>query len=330
MLSISPLSSHTFGFLSPFLQYNKHDQESEAGRIPSCFLEVFSVNNRSAVCNFLVSSGWCELTSAWTQTAFSNSFSSAFVSTRTLLFLQSDYTDKKKKNCDASKKKVIKMKTGNLNSPKQDVTIDVMVLFLSQKSLSIAVFLSENFSCFSWHSVLCRESWLFFALVSSLTCVLPSQSLCISVSSGPTVKLLAFFISSFCSVYASDFLTSSASPCPSIDSKARPAGFRCFPSRALRGSSSHSVPPLVPRSLCGQRVGGAGVWRGGPQIGHALCDLARPGAAWTSLGCQSWLQKVLKIIPIYNPCPKKTKQKTEMYYVQSYRRNYFGILNCSL
>lgn len=28
ILSLSPLSSHTFGFLSPFLQFNKHNEES--------------------------------------------------------------------------------------------------------------------------------------------------------------------------------------------------------------------------------------------------------------------------------------------------------------
>lgn len=226
------------------------------------------------------------------------------------------------------------MKTVNFNLHKQDVTIDVMVLFPTTVR---RVWISQYF-CQRISVVL--VGFLFYAgshdfsLHLFLTCsVLPSQSLWISVSSGPTVKLLAFFISSFCSVYPSDFLTSSASPCPSIDSKARPAGFGCFISRALRGSSSHSVPPLVPRSVCGQRAGGAGIWRGGPQMDWA-CDLARPGAAWTSLGCQSWLQKVLKIIPIYNPCPKKqnklTKKKPEMYHVQSYRRNDFGVLNCSL
>lgn len=104
-----------------------------------------------------------------------------------------------------------------------------------------------------------------FSLHLFLTCVLPSQSLWISVSSGPTVHPLASFISFFCSVYASAFLTSSASPWPSTDSEARPAGFGCFPSRALGGSSSPSLPALV----CGQRAGVQGCRRGGPQMAWA-------------------------------------------------------------
>lgn len=36
--------------------------------------------------------------------------------------------------------------------------------------------------------------------------------------------------------------------------------------QALRGLSSHSVPPPVPWSLCRQRARGAVVWRGGPQM----------------------------------------------------------------
>lgn len=74
--------------VSLFLPAVTHTQRhrTETGSVPSCFLEVFSVNNLSAVCSFLVGPGWCELTSVWTQTAFSASFSSAFVSTYTLLF----------------------------------------------------------------------------------------------------------------------------------------------------------------------------------------------------------------------------------------------------
>lgn len=106
-----------------------------------------------------------------------------------------------------------------------------------------------------------------FSFHSFLTCVLPSQSLWISLSSGPTVKFLSFFISSSCSVYASDFLPSSASPCPSVDSKARPAGFRMLPSK-----SPETLFLLLSLGLsAGREQGGAGVWGGGPQIGHALC-----------------------------------------------------------
>lgn len=36
-------------FLSFFLQYITHDKESWTGSVPSCFLEVFSVNNLSAL-----------------------------------------------------------------------------------------------------------------------------------------------------------------------------------------------------------------------------------------------------------------------------------------
>lgn len=39
-----------------------------------------------------------------------------------------------------------------------------------------------------------------------------------------------------------------------------------LPLRALRGPTSHPVPPLVPWSLCRQRVRGAVVWRVGPQM----------------------------------------------------------------
>lgn len=144
----------------------------------------------------------------------------------------------------------------------------------SQRSLNIAIFLSENFTCFNCHSVLCRASR--HSLHLFLTWVLPSQSLWISVSSGPTVKLLAFFISSFCSVYASDFLTSPASPCPSIASKARPAGFGCFPSRALRGSSSHSVPPCPSVPLRAERRGFRGLARRTPD-GLGMCYVVSRG-----------------------------------------------------
>lgn len=194
----------------------------------------------------------------------------------------------------------MKMKTVNFNSHKQDATIDVMVLLLTTvRRVWISQYFCQRIS-------VVRAFWSHnFSLHLFLTCVPPSQSLWISVSSGPTVKLLAFFISSFWSVYASVFITSSPSPCPSIDSKARPAGFGCFPSRALRGSSSPSVPPLVPRTLCGERPGGCRPrWSG-----HALRDLAQTGGAWTSLGCQSWLQKVLKIIPIIHDPKKKTNKK---------------------
>lgn len=146
------------------------------------------------------------------------------------------------------------MKTVNFNSRKQDVTIDVMALFLTTvRGVWISQYFCQKTSVILV-GILFYAGSRDFSLHLFLTCVLPSQSPWMSVSSGPTVTLLTFFISFFFSV--SDFLTSSASPCPSIDSKARPAGFRSLPSRAPRGSSSHSVPPLVPGSLCGQRAGG--------------------------------------------------------------------------
>lgn len=151
-----------------------------------------------------------------------------------------------------------------LNSPKQAVTIDVMVLFFTTvRGVWISQYFCQRISLVLI-GILFYAGHPDFSLHLFLTWVLPSQSLWISVSSGPTVKLLAFFISSFCSLYASDFLTSPASPWPSIASKARPAGFGCFPSRALRGSSSHSVPPCPSVPLRAESRGCRGLARRTP------------------------------------------------------------------
>lgn len=137
-------------------------------------------------------------------------------------------------------------------------------------------------------TVIGTELWLFLTLVSHLFVAFTEPV--VPISTFPTVKILTFFISPL-SIRLCLLSTSAVSPCPLTYSKARPAGFGCFPPSPERPvfTLSSSFCPLV--SLPAVSKGRIGLNRRTPDghrhVGCALCDGVWLRAAWTSHGCQS-------------------------------------------
>lgn len=205
------------------------------------------------------------------------------------------------------------MKTVNFNSHKQDVRIDVMVLFLTTvRRVWISQLFCQRFSVV-WVGVLFYAGSHDFSFHLFLTCVCCLHKACGFES--PLVPPLNSWLSLCLPSILSTPLTSSLPllhPAPRLTPK---------PDQ-LASDASFQEPwearlhtPFLLLSLGLLRAESRGCGGFGEEdpwwIGHALCDLARPGAAWTSLGCQSWLQKVLKILPICNPWPKKQNTHTQ-------------------
>lgn len=189
------------------------------------------------------------------------------------------------------------MNTVNLNSHKEDIRIDV----IEAEYFSISVpefqffqlaFCSAQgvttflYTCFSPVCCLHRACGFRSPLVPPFTLWLP-----LSLSSVLSTPLP----SSLPLLHPGPRLT------PKPDQLASDA--------SLQEPWEARLPPLFLLLSAGREQGCRGAGEKDPRWpGHAWCDRARPGAAWTSLYCQSWLQKVLKIIPVYNPWPTKTKQ----------------------
>lgn len=92
--------------------------------------------------------------------------------------------------------------------------------------------------------------------------------------------------------------------------------------RALRGPSSHPVPPLVPWSLCRQRARGAAVWRVGPQMDidmSGMCyvmglgsELSGPATAVSHNSRRCWRFFFLSSLKRNLKSQSGTKQKTDL------------------
>lgn len=121
----------------------------------------------------------------------------------------------------------------------------------------------------NWHhvSILRRESRPFVTPVSHLFVVVvaqtPSQNLLFQPSPAHIDFLCLSF--TFCLRFFLFFLLALSHSAHRFTSKPGQLALDAF-LRALRGPSSHPVPPLVPWSLCRQRARGAVVWKVEPQM----------------------------------------------------------------
>lgn len=107
-----------------------------------------------------------------------------------------------------------------------------------------------------------------------------------------STKVFTFSISSFRSVYNVFLLLPLRHSAHRFTSKPDQLALDASLPEPLRGPSSHSVPPLVPWSLCRQRARGALGLKGRTpdghrRVGHVLCDGVWLGAVWASHSCQS-------------------------------------------